>query len=172
MATRQLNEFTKLRLATTRKDPLFSWHWAITSEIPFGKEYGVDHSFIETVEIPFNNVTSDGVFAGSGYDYLPVFHNVAAFTINVYADADGNSLKWLMAWKGKVKDFSTGLYGLPSEYKRDFQISLFNQKGKTVIKARLIGVWPADTGPIPLQYSSSDRLVYSQNFSIDDMSIE
>lgn len=166
--------FTDLSLLfdNKRADPLLFFRWVVTGEVPFSQQFGIDHTWIESVELPFPNIQADGVFGGSTYSYFPQFHNVAAVTVNIYGDGEGKFLKWLMYWKSQVKNLSTGLYKLPYQYKRDLQVSLLNSKGSEIVKAKLLGIWPADTGNLSLDYNGSERVIVSQNFSVDDVVFE
>lgn len=152
-----------------RRDPLLLFKWYATS-VPFAELGPIGPEYIETIEIPFNNVKSEPVFRGGGYVYFPGFHDVSAFNVTFYADAQGRSLKYLMQWKDKIKNFKTGIYALPGAYKRDWQVALLAPDGTTVATAKLIGCWPADTNQINLDYNDgSGRVPLNQNFSVDDM---
>ena len=158
---------TQLARLMTRPDPLLTWRW-VTGAVPFGAEYGVDTSYVETFEIPFNNVKTEGVFCAGGYNYFPGFHDVSAFNVTFYGDSKGNALKYIMGWKSKVKSFETGIYALPPEFKRNWHVSLLDPAGEIVITVALEGCWPADTGQISLAYEDGgSRITFNQNFSVD-----
>lgn len=157
-------------------DPLLTSRW-IAKVVPIITFEGATHSlpseYIESIELPFNNVTSSGVFIGGGHWYFPEFHDVSAVNINFYGDSRGNSLRYLWAWKRLVKRFDNGLYRLPVEYKQDWTIALLDPKGDIVIEGYLKGTWPADTQSVALNYTDgTSRIVYSQNFSLDDMDLK
>lgn len=152
-----------------RPDPLLTFRW-IVETIPFGDGFEVGPEYVETFELTFNNVKTEGVFFGGGYNYFPGFHDVSAFNITFYADAKGNVLRWINHWKNQVKDFSTGLYNLPPQYKRDFVIILIDAAGNDVASYKCGGCWPADTSQIALDYNDgSGRVLLQQNFSVDDV---
>lgn len=153
-----------------RPDPLLMFRW-IVETVPFGEQFGVGPEYVETFELAFNNVKSDGVFFGGGYNYFPGFHDVSAFNITFYGDSRGKVLKWLNHWKNQVKNFSTGIYNLPPQYKRDWVIYLLDAAGNPVASYKCTGCWPADTGQITLDYNDgSGRISVNQNFSVDDIS--
>lgn len=161
---------TQLGKLLRRPDPLQSWRW-VAKTVPFGDLFGVGPEYVESIEIPFNNVKSDGVFFGGGYNYFPGFHDVSAFNVTFYGDSEGRTLKYLMYWKQRVKSFDTGLYNLPFEYKRTWNVLLLDPAGETVIEVELSGCWPADTGQLSLNYEGSERLTFNQNFSIDNCKV-
>jgi hypothetical protein len=175
-----ITEIGRLR---ARPDPIMEFKWVVTGEVPFSSgayadpydggsySYAVDYTYIESVGLPFNNVDTTEIFCGSGYTTFPGFHKIGGFSLNVYADSNGNSLKWLMAWKSKVKNFSNGVYGLPGDYKRDLQVQMLDSKNNPIFTHTLIRVWPTQTNEIALGNDSQGRLVLSQAFALDDMKI-
>lgn len=159
----------QLREGLTRGDPLLTFQWVARS-MPFP---GLTPAFIETFEIPFNNVKSENVFSGGGYNYFPGFHDVSAFNVTFYGDSGGKSLKWLSDWKNRIKDFDTGIYQLPSNYKRTWEVALVDNTGSAVIDVTLSGCWPADTASITLDYNDgAGKVTFNQNFSLDNASIK
>lgn len=163
---------TQLSRMISRPDPLLLFHWEV-KYLPFSEEFGnIDGSYVESFELPFSNVTSGQVFFGGGYNYFPEFHDTSAFTMNFYGDCEGKTIKYLWGWKQKVKSFKTGLYNLPSEYKKDITVMLRNPKGETVLEVTYLGCWPSDTAQIGLDYASNDRVIIPQTFSLDSMDIK
>lgn len=162
---------TQLSRMLNRPDPLLSWRW-VAKSVPFGSEFGIDPSYVETFEIPFNNIKSDPAFFGGGYQYFPGFHDVSAFNVTFYADSRGLTIRYLMYWKSKVKNFDTGIYALPPEYKRNWNVALLDPAGEEVLEVELQGCWPADTGQLSLNYDDgSGRLTLNQNFSVDSSKV-
>lgn len=166
-----------------RPDPILEFRWVVSGDIPFATgtftdpydggtyNYAIDYTYIETVNLPFNNVASQDVFCGSGYTVFPGNHKIGGFSLNVYADIAGNSMKWLQAWKSKVKNFETGTYGLPKDYKRNLQVQLLDNKGNVIITYTLIRAWPEATQDLNLTNDGQGRLVYAQSFALDDAKI-
>lgn len=162
---------TQLGRALSRPDPLLTWKW-VTKAVPFGEMFDVDNSYVETFELPFNNVKAEAVFNSAGYNYFPGFHDVSAFNVTFYGDCRGNTLKWLMYWKKQVKSFETGIYNLPAAYKRTWTVQLLNPMGDTVVEIDLEGCWPADTGQVSLNYDDgTSRISFNQNFSVDNCKV-
>ena len=158
----------ELREGLTRPDPLLTFRW-VARDVPFGEQFGVTPAYIETFELPFNNVKADGVFMGGGYQYFPMFHDISAFGVTFYGDSQNRVIRYLNHWKSRVKNFKTGIYQLPGYYKRRWLVSLLDPAGNEVATAELSGCWPADTGQISLDYNDgSGRILLNQNFSVDD----
>ena len=80
----------------------------------------------------------------------------------------GNTLRRLTEWKNQIKNFKTGVYKLPSEYKKNIRVSMLDTANNPVITADLLGIWPTDTGNVSLNYTGGERITITQNFSIDD----
>lgn len=152
-----------------RPDPLMSFHWmCLDGTLPFG----LPCEYLESIDIPFTNVKTDTVFSGSGYLSYPLSHEVEAFNMVLYEDSESSAVKWVNDWKSKIKDFNTGSYGLPSEYKRDITVGMLSNNGAVSVRYTLIGVWPTQTANLSLNYTESGRITISQSFAIDDVLIE
>ncbi len=156
---------TDIEKLLKRPDPLLSFRWGCTSEyLPFG----LPSVYMESIDLPFLNIAvQEGRFAGGSYNYYPGFHNISQFNIVLYEDVQGTALNWVKQWKSRVKNFSTGAYFLPVNYKRDIEVGFFNPKGVIIKKFKLLGVWPAETGNQTLNYTESGRITVTQTFSVD-----
>ena len=156
------------------KDPLLDFKWVVESQtVPDLDGFvGIPSNHIESVDVPFNNIQIEsGQFTGSGFTYYPGFHDISSFSINVYEDQECTALKWTQAWKARVKNFSTGEYYLPRNYKGNLRVALLNSKNDIICRVKLIGVWPADTQSYSLNYTNNGRVVMSQTLSVDDQEI-
>ena len=163
-------ELTDIARLSARPDPLLDFKWRVKA-LP-RPAFGVDETYIETVDLPWNNIGAANIFAGGGYNYFPQFHDISAFGINIYADCEGRSLKWLNAWRQSVKSFETGLYSLPKDYKENLVVQLMDTKNKPIVEVTLNGVWPADFTSLNLVSESGNRIVYAVQFSVDSQSIQ
>ena len=164
---------TQLHRALARPDPMLNFKWQVSS-IPGPAEFSrlIDTSYIESFDIPFSNVRSTGVFFGGGYDYFPEFHDTSSFSVTFYGDSEARAMAYLWGWKQKVKLFGNGLYNLPVDFKDTWKVQLLNTKGTVIANVSLIGCWPADTNNITLDQDGSNRITFSQTFSLDSMEIE
>lgn len=165
-------QLAKLQRALARPDPLLSFQWEVKSVPDPAGILGPDPaSYIESFDIPFSNVKSTGVFFGGGYNYFPEFHDTSAFSVTFYGDSDGRTLAYLWDWKQQVKSFDTGLYALPKAFKRIWVVNLLNAKGSAVATITFHGCWPADTNNISLDQDGTNRITFSQTFSVDSMEL-
>lgn len=160
---------TDVERASTRPDPQLDWRWIVIDPIPFGQNFKMDCTYIESVDLPIPNVAAEQIRVSGRPMMLPGLSSLEAFTINFYNDVDGRAFQYLLYWKGLVKDFGTGIYGYPSDYMADLQVALLDNKGEEVVRACLMGIWPADTNNLSLSYDGNSRLALSQNFAIQNI---
>ena len=158
---------------TERSDPLTEWMWKVrgdTFPAPSGVT-GVSTLYVETFDLSFSNIkVEDSLFGGGGYSYFPGFHDCSAFSVTFYEDSQASTLKFIKEWKAKIKNFSSGVYNPPSEYKVDnLIVDLFDTKGNVALSVKLNGVWPAETSNLSLDTSSTNRLRITQSFSVDNV---
>lgn len=155
--------------AINRPDPLQGWRW-LCSELPQG---GPAHHYLESIDIPFNNISAaPNWHQGGGFIIMPGTHSISAVSCTFYEDNTATTLKWINAWKNKVKNLVTGIYGLPFEYKANWVLTLLDNQNNDILKLTLVDCWPTDTNNLSLTYASTDRLTIQQTFSVDDHKIE
>lgn len=162
-----------LRTSEPDRHPLFNFKWICTS-LPFG----MDESYVESVDLPWINIAAGTPWhAGASSTSYPEWSNTGTFSLNLYEDSSCRTMKWLVFWKNQIKtvygDANTvfGIYNTPKYYKRDLQFALLATDNSIVMTVNLIGCWPLDTSSLSLDYTSSERVKYSQTFSCDDQSI-
>lgn len=150
-------------------DPLLTFRW-VAKSLPFGMK----NEYMESIDIPFNNISiSEGVHVGSRFEYYPGTHSISSFSASFYEDRLGTTLKWIEDWKSRVKDLKTGAYKLPADYKRIIEVVQMDNKGNSVITAKISGVWPADTASMALNYSDgTSRVIHQQTFSADNVEFQ
>lgn len=146
-----------------RGDPVLQHQWIIQGDFN-----GLPSEYIESIELPFNNVEAAvNLFVGGGYTVFPGFHKIGGINVNFYNDAKLVAFKSLMDWKLRIKDFQTGVYYYPHEYKANVTATLVNSKGEGILSCKLIGIWPTDTSTFTLD-QAAEVLHLSQAFSVDD----
>ena len=162
---------TQLGRMLSRPDPMMTYLWEVQN-LPFATDFlGTDPaSYVEAFDVPFSNVKTTGVLFGGGYNYFPEFHDTSAFSMTFYGDSQGRVLKWLWHWKQLVKDFNSGLYNVPSEFKGDIVVNCLNTTGKPFLSITYHGCWPADTGNLPLDQEAA-KVSIQQTFSLDSMEL-
>lgn len=169
---RKKSAITDIGLLSRRPDPMLSNQWYVKVMPPSAAKYKIDHTYVETLDLPFNEIKSGAHFSGGGYTYFPEFHDISAFNVNVYADVEGRAIKWLVDWRKRVKDFDSGLYGLPGDYKEHLVAALMTPTQKTIFTVDLQGIWPTSISNLSLENEGATKLVYAVNFSIDSQSIQ
>ena len=160
---------TQIEKLRQRNDPLLSFKWICPDEaLPFG----LPSTYLESVDVPWNNIKVEGgVYVNGKYVYYPGAHDISGLNMVFYEDDKASCMKWIMQWKAAIKDFETGLYNLPKDYKKDMKVQLMDSKNNPIMTVELIGIWPEATSNWSLNYTDNGRLTVSQAFSIDDQII-
>ena len=166
MSNKRMTEIEKI---LNLPDPMLQFKW-VAKYLPFD----LPPEYMENIDLPFNNLSvSEGVFVGGKFLYYPGTHTISSFNISVYEDRNGRALAWINRWKSRVKNFETGAYFLPGNYKRNIIVSQLDQKNNPVTTIKLKGCWPSDTAPMQLNYTDgSARIIHQQTFSVDDQEIQ
>lgn len=150
------------------KEPLLSFKWKATV-LP----YGMSVHQVEAVQIPWTKIAvKDGYFGGSTYTYYPGFHDVDQFSVTFMENSKADVHKWIWEWMEKIKNFETGAYYLPSNYKQDMTFVMMDTKGSAVLTVELIGVWPIQRSEWDLNYTDGGSyLTNTVQFSVDDQKL-
>ena len=170
---------TLLNRSQGNQNPLLNFKWICTS-LPFG----YDVTYVESLDLPFSNIAIGEGWMGAGsYTYFPDFSNISSFSLTLYEDTAMSTLQWLTFWKNQVCAIYPGVsgattannavnaYSLPSAYKRNMEFKLLGTDNSVSLTVTLIGTWPSDTSNLALDYSSSERIKISQQFSCDGQSL-
>jgi len=178
MADPRRTDISKL---TQRHDPLPNFKWVVSpssASIPGGglpdiNGVSLPLTYVESVDVSFCNISIvGGIYAGGTFSYYAGSHDIDSITINFYEDVKGSALKYILSWKNLIKNLSTGIYSLPSVYKRDLIVQLLDYQNDPVITARMINIWPSDTSSLNLSYTDAGHIVYNQLFSVDDQELK
>lgn len=132
--------------------------------------YSIPTYYVESVTLEMNNIDGLGVFTGSGYTNYPQFHKIGDLSVILYEDTNASTLKWIGAWKSLIKDFQSGVYRPPDDYKRTMSFALMDNNNQTVLHFKYLGVWPTTTSGIPMDYGG-ERIKITQSFMVDDVEI-
>jgi hypothetical protein len=162
------NVDTSIQRALRLPDPLLDWKWVYsTATLPLG----LDSSYIESVDLPFNNIVANSVNVAGGSISFPGVNSVAAVSMSLYEDRYCNTLNWIQTWKNLIKDLGSGIFNTPDKYKFDLKFTLLDNKNIELAEVILVNCFPTDTGNHSLNYSGNGRIVISQSFSVDGQSI-
>lgn len=158
---------TSLQTLLSLPDPQLSFKWRC-KYLPFSFPV----HYVESVDLPFNNVeVGDTTHVGASYIQYPGPHKISTTSLVFYEDRYCSSLKFLTGWKQKIKNFNTGIYNLPGEYKQTIVVELMDNANNPVVTVTLLGCWPTDTGNLSLNYTDAGRVTISQVFSIDNQEL-
>ncbi len=160
---------THLERLLNLEDPLLSFKW-ITTYLPFDMSV----SRVEAIDLPMDNIQpGESPFVGGRFYKTPGSHTISSFQLSLYEDRKASALAWIMYWKSQIKDFSTGVYKLPKDFKRPIKVSLLDQKNVTAANVTLKNCWPSDTSPLSLNYTDgSSRIIVQQTFEVDEATWE
>lgn len=159
-----------------RTDPALSFKWACKDDtLPFG----LPSNFLESVDLPFNNIkVGETIYGGGGYSLFPGSHSISNVNLVLYEDQKCTTTQWIQLWKSKIKNFKTGSYYLPGDgspgssgYKQAFTVQLLNTANSPILSAEFQGAWPENTSNWSLNYTDDGRLTVSQTFAVDDLVI-
>lgn len=159
-----------------RPDPLLSFKWACKNPtLPFG----LPAIYLESVDVPWNNIKiGETIYGGGGYSNVAGSHSIGSVNLVLYEDQKMTTLQWVLAWKAKIKDFETGIYGLPGDgseastgYKQALPVQMLDTANTPLCTFLFTGIWPENTNNWTLSYTEDGRITVSQSFSVDDMFI-
>ena len=85
-----------------------------------------------------------------------------------YLDDKLTSLQYFIEWNKSIQNPYTGGFYLPSRYKKNFEVVLFDGGGKPTMTALLIGVWPNTIQEMELD-ATDDKHKINVSFSVDAM---
>lgn len=156
-----------LEQVAARRDPLTTEKWVVANgyQLPFG----LPSIYVEGIDLPFLNYSvSQSILTGGINRHYAGLAEVSSFSMILYEDSSGTTVKWLDRWKSNIADPATQLHKVPREYKRDIPVELHAQDGSVALRRTLIGIWPVDTGSVSLG-AVGERLIISQPFSIDNI---
>jgi hypothetical protein len=112
------------------------------------------------------------MFGGGSFFHYPGFMRLDSFSLVMYEDQDFAATTWVTGWMYVIRNPKTGAYSLPSEYKKEIQVSLVNRENAPVLSVRLLGCWPTSVANLDLNYTDSSRLTLNITMSVDAVSFE
>jgi hypothetical protein len=160
--------FTAITKVENIPDPLLSFKWG-ADILPFG----LPAHYLESVSLGFLNLQAkDGFFQAGTYTYSAGFHEPTPVSCTFYEDRFATTLRWIHGWKQQVKDFRSGVYGIPSQYKKTMTVTMMDNDNDPVLVITFIDIWPSETSSLELNYESTERIKISQAFSVDSIELD
>lgn len=122
-------------------DPFTTEKWRLLSLPAIG---GVSLSPLacEEVELPFPVFQEKSKEIASTAIYFPQGSSVSGFSMMFGLDQKLAVLKYMQAWSSLIQNPYTGGYRLPSAYKKNLQIALYDIKGQVIATAEIRNCWP------------------------------
>lgn len=124
---------------------------------------------VEQISVPFLKTQPAGRFTAGAPRYYPTMWDVDGLQCVFYETHDFKVTTWLEAWRNKVYDPETGIFGSPKDYRREFVIDFFPiQSEKAVMRRSYMGCCPIEQQSFELTYSEIDgRITVSAQFFVN-----
>ena len=136
-----------------------------------GPSIDIQSNLIESVGLPLPNNQAEAFHTNGTNLYFPNFVDIAITTIDFYEIEDGRVLKQITKWRNLVQD-KNGFFGYPASFKKNLSCQLLTSDNKIHTSMKLVGIWPTTTSPPRLSYTEGNKLIISQDFSVDGFEIE
>lgn len=144
-----------------------------------GNITGLDYSYIEEASLPMRQFSARRIFRNGTWQKSYENYSIGDMRLQVYADSDGKSLRYLNAWhnspmvqaSSRNRDVQNGIWRATGKVKRPITAVILAPNHKKVAYVEYVGCWITDFSEINLNSNGSERLVYSVNISVDDVFI-
>ena len=152
-----------------RKDPLLAFCWFAT--MPSIGSYTLPWNYIEEFSAPVRGFESQTRYQEGIEKKFVSKQVISNLSIKCYDDSSGLTQAYLDAWRTLVVG-SGGQYNYSVNYKKD--ISLFILDVTRTINVYTIvyaGCWPTTADAYNLSSAQTERLIASQEFSVDSVNL-
>jgi len=146
--------------------PIFDHMWMVKS-LPTFEGKTIPIQYVLGVELPFPGLGVDQTEVAATTISFPDKSEVVAFSMSIHEDSKVRTVAWLLAWQANIQDPYTGLYYLPTKYKRDIPVAIYNTRGEEIMTALLKGAWPSTISSWDLQGGGSGMIRNSVSFNCD-----
>ena len=95
------------------------------------------------------------------------------WTVTVIQDEDFTHRHALESWQNAINRFETNtadlatITGDPESYKSEALVRRFRKDGTLVREYRVVGLWPVDIAPVPLDWASNEIEEFQVTFAMD-----
>ena len=89
--------------------------------------------------------------------YLASASDPGSFTLEIAQTARLHGLRYFTAWRDLVQNPYTGGYRLPSEYKKNIAVTLFDTTGKPIATATVRNCWPVSYEGLSLARTADNQ---------------
>ena len=152
------------------KEPLANWTWRVLDFPAFGS-LRLDSRLVKSTSLPMPKFAPRSKTLGATTVTSAGMSEVDAFDLVIQESQQLDGLKYIVNWMNNVQNPDTGGYYLPSRYKKNLTIVLYDIKGTPIMNSTLKNVWPTTVGQWELNSESGFREL-QVNFSCDANIIE
>lgn len=176
-----------------RSDALQTWNWYCvpppitnSSAISLGSIGGTNLTssamlpwyYVQTANLPFRTFQPDTIQRNGHAVIYPESYSVENLTLGLFMDSSSKSMSYISAWQGLVmanqnpkNPTNQGLWGRPSQYKKDIQVVLLSVARQQILKFRYINCWPLSVGTLSAVPGGSDIFIADVTFAVEDVDI-
>lgn len=162
-----------LSAGRARSDPLMNYNWYC--DLPTIDGVTLGWEFVEEATLPLVEFEPMSNYrAGKMYHY-PGHYSIGTLNLKLYEDSHGSATTFVDAWQRKIINLESGLYNTPygpNGFKKKISFTLLDVAKLTVMFVEYTGCWPSRPDSISLGSASSDRVVLSVEFSVDEMRLK
>lgn len=158
-----------LDAALSRPDPLLGLNWRCDLPI-IDSTNQLDWSRVEEANLPFVEFEQVSNYRAGKMFHYPHHYTLGVLTLKLYEDSFGSALSYLNEWKRLMLDGKTGLYNVPSVYKKPVKITIYDSSFRTVMFLTYIGCWIPRHDPYTLS-GETQRINPSVEVSVDDVEL-
>lgn len=148
-------------------DPLLSFRWELT-KFPNFPSFQFDPIRVEKVDITLPTFDNIPVYMNGMNRYYLSTGNVDPISFTFYENYKMTTLKMLSHWRSLM--YQDGFYGLPSDYKHDFELSVLKYDTDSVVGSfRIVGAWPSSVDGLNFDDGSGGRISVNASFVCDNV---
>ncbi len=145
-------------------DPAIAWRFGCT--FPTINGLTIADTYLDKATLPQELVESANQYVAGSFVYYPTTMNSSDVELTFYEDRSFSVFKYLTYWRRQVLD-DDGNYGLPKDYKKELDFTLYDQTGATGLTLRYVGAWPKGPAAYNMDSESSGRLLTVCSMSLD-----
>lgn len=153
-----------------RKDPLYTYCWFC--EMPVVNGYKLDWNYVEEFTAPFRSFDVANQYRQGRVLHFAGQHSISNLTLRFYDDTSGTVGAYLENWRSSVMT-PNGVYKYPygvDGYKKDIKLVVLDiTRFIQVYTMTYKGCWPSTADPYNMVSNASERIITSQEFSVDNI---
>ena len=157
--------FDDIAALTNDEEPLPNWTWRIVSFPTFGS-IELSPKMVKSCTLPLPKFSPRSKVVGATTVTSAGMSEVDAFDLVIQENQKVDGLNYINNWMANIQNPFTGGYYLPSRYKKNIDIVLYNVLGEPILEATLKNVWPTTIQSWELNSESGFREL-SVNFACD-----